>query len=750
MNHIFISYSRQDEKIVDAFVKDLRDNGYNIWQDKSGAGTGIPFSTKWFDVIIEALYIAEGAIIFHSDDWEKSIPCKKEYEIIKKCGLPLLTLEIASIYHSHDNALGTVKNTLVPQLTDQENILRTKLLSRSYSFKQGVDPYLLIDDIKGVSIRKCIRCIQEVLAMNSLIKSKKYELIDPEMFPYMQRYTNFAKKAMLRRLTGILIGGVVALLAIIFVFVTVYTIPKTMEEQRDLYQSMAVSGEIDQALKNDPIYAMEKACNYDAEDLTASAFFSLNEKALQIESCHLPEMVRINVDRDKLGEMSFFDDSPEKKSVYEIQVSSHLGSIVITNQRTKNARTLNTPAHIDGYSWNEDGNQLLFWSGSRLFVYDPAGKGAPIELDECFQRIERAVFFQKGKESKILAFTESDTLLSWANPLPDKKVSRNGIEFGCFINNTEMPSAIYIYDGQIILNKNNTETVIECELGGAIQAYGYSLSHDGTKIALISNGGDKKRIVVISISSGTIDMVIEPPVDPTAVLFGNGDRCLFASSSGAGLMRIDLKTGNVQCSETKGYYHNLGNFGDYIVLTDYYGNAMLLNDDLQQVDEYWGINTFGVPFADLGIAEQKGFLFGVNRGAGETVGCARYNLITKEKDFFLIDRTNQVAANTAVAISPNEEYVAFGYPDGTIRLFETDTMYLALRYNGIGEAVSAIQISEDNSIISILGESGSIYTFKIPSLTPNDSIEAIQYNWNSLQQTFVEMGSEYYESVSEY
>ena len=81
MNHLFISYSRQDEVIVDRFAAALREKGYQIWQDKSGAGTGIPFSTKWFDIITEALYSAQGAIIFRSENWERSTPCKNEFAV---------------------------------------------------------------------------------------------------------------------------------------------------------------------------------------------------------------------------------------------------------------------------------------------------------------------------------------------------------------------------------------------------------------------------------------------------------------------------------------------------------------------------------------------------------------------------------------------------------------------------------------------------------------------------------------------
>ena len=63
MDHIFISYSRKDINAVDQIVERLRNAGVNVWQDISGPGTGIPFSTKWADVIKEAIHMAGGAVI---------------------------------------------------------------------------------------------------------------------------------------------------------------------------------------------------------------------------------------------------------------------------------------------------------------------------------------------------------------------------------------------------------------------------------------------------------------------------------------------------------------------------------------------------------------------------------------------------------------------------------------------------------------------------------------------------------------
>ena len=84
MNHIFISYSRKDSEYVNAVTALLREAGLSVWQDISGKASGIPYSTTWFEVIQEALFSSAGAVIFTSEQWEKSDPCKKEFELYGK------------------------------------------------------------------------------------------------------------------------------------------------------------------------------------------------------------------------------------------------------------------------------------------------------------------------------------------------------------------------------------------------------------------------------------------------------------------------------------------------------------------------------------------------------------------------------------------------------------------------------------------------------------------------------------------
>jgi len=101
------------------------------------------------------------------------------------------------------------------------------------------------------------------------------------------------------------------------------------------------------------------------------------------------------------------------------------------------------------------------------------------------------------------------------------------------------------------------------------------------------------------------------------------------------------------------------------------------------------------------------------------------------KDWFSGEECNvksreHVDSNTAAAVSADEEFVAFGYPDGMIRIYETAQLYMACERRLIGEAVSALQFAPDRSSLYVLGESGTIYTLEIPPAAVTENLEDMQ------------------------
>jgi len=54
MSDIFISYSRDDSKFVEALILALIENGWSVWSDKSAVAEGRPFDTQLENAILEA------------------------------------------------------------------------------------------------------------------------------------------------------------------------------------------------------------------------------------------------------------------------------------------------------------------------------------------------------------------------------------------------------------------------------------------------------------------------------------------------------------------------------------------------------------------------------------------------------------------------------------------------------------------------------------------------------------------------
>ena len=750
MNHIFVSYSRQDEKTVDSFVALMRKENINIWQDKSGAGSGIPFSTKWFDVIVEALYTAEGAIIFHSGSWDRSVPCSKEMGIMKKCCMPVLWLEIEDINRSSEEALQQVRDFIIDEVDTKRNHTRTNLISNSYSFKIGVDPYQLIKYSKAFAVREHIHYLfVQLKRMSSLAKEMDFEHSDPDLYPAIQAYLRFAKGMTKRQLAGAAVGLAASFAMMIYLASAAIAMPKSKEQMQKAYDGMAQAGVIEQMVGIDPLTATEKMIQYDKGNITSESFFTLNNNSISIETAILPKRVKMNSD-DKDIKSFGINEVRKESDHFSLGLSKTVGSLTITDKSTGLSYTLNTSGAVDGYTWNEDGSELMYWTGNRLFLYDAEKTGYPIELSEIFQKITGAGFSREKGSSELAAYTEGGTLIVWDDPLPKQEMHRRGIGYGEFIDNYGDPAVVYIDGKDIVINIANNEKSIQPEIAGKIMPEYYSVSHDSSKIAFMYQS-EKQKIAIVDTETGKVLLDTETPYKPTAVLFGPDDKSLYAVGYGGGLMKIDTDSGKVICSDDTLHYHNLTCFGDSIVTSDFYGNISIYDQHLKLKNDFYitGRYFYGVPFKSLAVAEEKGYLFTVNRGGGETKGCARYDLNTGEHDLFQRSVKNQVAANSAVAVSDNEEFVAFGYPDGSISIYETEHMYLAGELNGAGEYVAALYFSNNGEKLYALGQSGTIYCWELRERKTTDNLSSMQENWGMLQQRYLSYAKKYYESIQE-
>ncbi len=93
MGHIFISYSRRDERQADLLARKLQGAGYLIWLDREGIQGG----EQWRARIVDAIESAAAVILLLSPNSVHSDQVRKEIDLAEGAAKPILPLEIGPV-----------------------------------------------------------------------------------------------------------------------------------------------------------------------------------------------------------------------------------------------------------------------------------------------------------------------------------------------------------------------------------------------------------------------------------------------------------------------------------------------------------------------------------------------------------------------------------------------------------------------------------------------------------------------------
>ena len=288
-----------------------------------------------------------------------------------------------------------------------------------------------------------------------------------------------------------------------------------------------------------------------------------------------------------------------------------------------------------------------------------------MQLSGNYEQVLQLKFLEVEGDTFIAAQTNRETILLWKSPFLKKSVNRKGVEYGIFVENKE-PAVVYVYGKDIVIKNAQKETVFSPDIPdsyGEIMASNFDVTPDGKHMAFICEIGDATRIICIDLKDGNIILDIPTDYRATSVVFSEDCRRIYASAWECAMLSIDIAYKEV----FYGLYDNLyfGNIGSYRgnwLLTDYNGKCCVFNEKMEMLKDCGPINFLQNPFFDFAINQDKDYLFTVNRGAGITYGCSRFNIKTGETNFFVVPAMDQVDSNTAVALSSDEKYVAYGYP----------------------------------------------------------------------------------------
>ena len=742
MSYIFISYSRKNSDIVDSFAGRLRTAGYEIWLDRSGSGTGIPFSTKWFEVIKEALYLSAGAIIFKSEYWLASGPCSEEFSLIKSCSMPYLELDPADVSSDPDAAFAKFRQFFINQVQTSENANRTSLFSHAYELKSGVDPYQLIEHPGGLGASLRYLAV-DLPQLTARMTKERYDKLCPELYDYMLKYLGFAKKITRGRIAKRLLGFLIAAASLVLLLSVPLALAQGSKENWETYAGQALSGKIASLRNIDPVAAINTAESMDDSYLSVTSYYSLSMNAVRLLDARLPDRVLCADDSDysAFSAASTVSSSP----LFDLKLSGTSGSLIFTDLSSGVCRTLNTPSPVDHFAWSTDGKMLLFSAGSRIYLCSPGKRLAPIQLSENFEPVRELKFVESDGLTYAAALTEHDTLLMWESPFPEKLSSRRDINYGIFLDDD---TVVYTDGSDIIIREADTETVFTPYPDRTIKSPSWSVSDDGKKIAVLAEGDSDTLISVISLTDGSVCTEVQPAVTATALAFSDDGRSLYASAFGCGIMCIDTASGEVACGTEEMYFQNIARYGKRWVLIDYNGAAVIFDSQLQKILDAGSINQVFMPAFSLAVNADAGYLYTANRGGASTFGCSRFNLNTGEINLFIVPRLSKIDSNTAVGLSDDGAFVAFGYPDGTVRVYEQEHMYLVYERRCAAESVSALKFSADNTTIRVLGESGNIYSAELPlyELMTGDASAAA--NWAAMKEQLTDLRDTYYDGIS--
>lgn len=746
MNHIFISYSRKDIDVVNQIVKKIRNAGVDVWQDISGPGTGIPFSTKWFSVIEEAIHMAGGAVIIRSDSWEQSTPCNNEMNIIKRCDLPYIEISPISIHDDIDAVLARIMSFFENSVKTKDNEKRTDLFAAAYEIKSGVNPSRLINNTKNF-VASFVSNISDYFNYRRLIKKRQYRSLNTELFPYINKFLRALARTMLFKTIGV----VAVFLLVITAFIFIRAIPEAMEigseKNQDTYYGQSIAAKITSAKKYDPILAMGIAEELDEKYLTVSSYYSLCTSGTQLMEDRLPEIIL--TPKDKEYETIMSAESYKSSDFFKAESSIDSGGIIITELKSGNKRTINTTSKVNCIAWDKSGEILAFSTGVKVFVFDAVGNGAAIPLLENFEQVSQLKILDNDGIVYVIAITNRSSILLWKSPFNNRDETIRTTDFGVFLESDE-PTAVYIDGRDIVIRKNDDEKVISPDIPesyGNIKNPYYSVTSDGSKIAFICENDVGTRIVCISLKDKKtlIDVSTEHPA--TAVTFSTDGNDIYASAKQCAIIHVDITNGKTEYGQYNNlYFTNISTFGSQYVLSDYYGNCCVFDGTVMKED-MGNVNYSNMPFYSMTINSEKGYLYTVNRGAGTTTGCSRFNLNTGKINLFVVPEIPNVDANTSVAMSKDGKYVAFGYPDGRIRVYEQEHMYLIFDSVCIGESVSAICFSKDDSVLYILGSTGKMYSHELPELLKSADLASMQSNWAKITQRLSDKRDLYYKVV---
>lgn len=731
MNHIFISYSRRDQGEVTAFVEELRKLGFEVWQDITGGRSGIPYSVKWFEAIEEAVLTAACAIIFRTDAWENSAPCRKEYGLIQDARISYIYVDMEKLQTIRQEIVREVVEWCRVQIKEKDNGCCQWMLSGAYRLYKGVP----LDScyLKGGSffrnwnwLRRCYKISAQKEFQGAWVSS-------------LELFLKQAKKKVFFRAGYRLFVVICVLVALTFglayleATAMIKILNTTAAAEADMENSARWIGNYDpvlamvnmveygmsaengiKELRNDEIDYRIKAHTKLMADAVSQGFYTSQAGLLaDLVSRNYP----IAFYETKLDCPIDIFVMPEEKtsSRYAVTLSEKTAQIFIFDKEKGITRQLLLDAVPADYCLKEEENLLLVAAKNKVYLYDLYGEADPVLLSYNFEDISRLFLF----DNKIYALTETEHVLVWNNPLQERKISDGEkLLLGKLAQSKNgQIKAVYIKNDFLILNEDNQETIYQIPFKGTINETEIAVSSDCEYVAVAyrPESSENDVIGVVDLSNGMLVSEYDTECSVEGFVFSeDGSSLLVTCYDKNAIERINLESGEIEESAGKTLErpYTILEYENRFFVSDIGGILTTFDSNLNQVGDYRALG-FPVPIKQLVVSSSHDSLLTAGRG-GNVIGGSYVTQIFTDKQTVLLPAEGvSVTSNTALAVTDDGEYVAYGNPDGSIYLWDIGTMSQVWNITGIPESIISMVFSKDATILYVLGDSGTVYPMNI-------------------------------------
>lgn len=742
MNHIFISYSREDEKLVTTFAEALRKRKFEIWQDLAGKRSGIPYSVKWFDVIEEAVFTASGAIIFKTEAWDDSVPCQREFQLIQETELPFLYISIDRLLSEEAAVILEAASWCEEQMKSRENKYRTWMLSGAYRVykKLPIEKYFLTGNRIFRNWRWLKKC-------NRIFSYKNFQ------GPWVESLKLFLGKARHKLFWDI------ALRVFLFAFLctavcwslVVLEISQMAKFFNDTASAEAITAsELYRIAEYDPVQAIQQMEEYDAAveeyiqdvkeygdkkyilknqgdvfaDYVSRNYYNQNSILADLVSRNYPTAFYESAAECPV-ELSDVD-KVQTSGTYTVSLSEETSQVFLYDSSKDTTCQLLLSAVPELYCFDDTGDELLIAAANKLYVYDLPGQTRPQLLTYNFEDICGLCFY----ENKIYATTKNDHIIVWDDPFQKRKIHRQGIASGEIVElDYGRVMAVYIDKDCLVKNIDNHEEIFPLRLEGVIDQENISVSSDCSYAAVSyrPEGSSSDWIGLIDLSNGALKQTYNTKNNVVGYIFSKDDDFLVITCyDKMKIARMSLETGEIQESTENTYTnpYSITAYEDNILVCDMFGVLAAYDRNLRLSGDYRRLG-YQAPQKQLAVSQKYDCLLTAGRGGNALQGSYRTQLSGDGQASFLPVSEEPMVSTTSVAVTSSGDYAAYGNAGGSIYLWDVGNMEQIWNSHCIPEPIIQLLFSGDTYTLYALGSSGTIYKMDITDIlsecTPAES-----------------------------